>query len=187
MDLSQYMVAFDVRAIADIMKLYAKLKVPFDLISIHDVYSLNDFGISDYPKFAGWSLNFHHVPVANLQLEVPIYKVAIANQPKIINHLARQIHSDLFRVTRSRRELLELMPSGVSKATGIIAASQFYDLPLANVIAFGDEENDLEMLKTAGIGVAMGNAVQAVRQAVTRHTLTNDQDGLTEFLEAYFK
>lgn len=54
------------------------------------------------------------------------------------------------------------------------------------VCAFGDHENDIEMLRMAGIGIAMGNALQSVKQAADTVTKNNDDEGVAEFCEAYF-
>ena len=54
------------------------------------------------------------------------------------------------------------------------------------MIAFGDNENDLEMLEGAGIGVAMGNSKQYVKDAANEVTGDNDHDGVAEFLERFF-
>ena len=52
-------------------------------------------------------------------------------------------------------------------------------------IAFGDGGNDVNMLETAGIGVAMGNASEAVKAFAGRVTLSNEEDGVADFLEKY--
>lgn len=54
------------------------------------------------------------------------------------------------------------------------------NLSSENLIAIGDEENDLSMIKLAGIGVAMGNAVPAVKEAAQRVTSDCDHDGVAE-------
>lgn len=51
------------------------------------------------------------------------------------------------------------------------------------VIAFGDEANDVEMIRNAGLGIAMGNAVPAVRAVADRVTLSNEEDGVAAALE----
>lgn len=57
------------------------------------------------------------------------------------------------------------------------------NLSSENLIAIGDEENDLSMIKLAGIGVAMGNAVSAVKEAAQRVTSDCDHDGVAEAIE----
>ena len=53
----------------------------------------------------------------------------------------------------------------------------------AEVIAFGDAQNDRTMLEWAGVGVAMGNAVDEVKAAADHVTLSNDEDGIAVALE----
>jgi hydroxymethylpyrimidine pyrophosphatase-like HAD family hydrolase len=53
------------------------------------------------------------------------------------------------------------------------------------VMAFGDSENDLTMLKAAGTGVAMGNALPEVKAAADIVTLSNDEDGVAALIEKY--
>ena len=52
-----------------------------------------------------------------------------------------------------------------------------------SIIAFGDDHNDVGMLKLCGTGVAMGNAIEEVKKAADFVTLTNDEDGVAAFLE----
>ncbi len=77
-----------------------------------------------------------------------------------------------------------LMAAGVSKALALAALATRWGLDMAGVVAFGDDLNDLEILRASGLGVAMGNAPPAVRRAANRVTLTNDEDGVAVTLEA---
>ena len=52
----------------------------------------------------------------------------------------------------------------------------------SRVIAFGDGDNDVEMLRTAGVGVAMGNATDRLKRVAERTTLSNDQLGVVKAL-----
>ena len=56
------------------------------------------------------------------------------------------------------------------------------DLPLAATVAFGDHQNDIAMLRAAGVGIAMGNAVPEALAAADRVTLSNDEDGVAAAL-----
>jgi len=79
----------------------------------------------------------------------------------------------------------ELVAPNVSKWSAIKSLLHDYRLHPNEVVAIGDGPNDLEMLKYAGTGVAMGNAseqVQATADFVTSH---HEQDGLAEFIERY--
>jgi hydroxymethylpyrimidine pyrophosphatase-like HAD family hydrolase len=53
------------------------------------------------------------------------------------------------------------------------------------VVAVGDNLNDLEMLRTAGLGVAMGNAPEALKSAADAVTRTNDEEGVRDVIERF--
>ncbi|MDO5425387.1 MAG: Cof-type HAD-IIB family hydrolase [Eubacteriales bacterium] len=65
-----------------------------------------------------------------------------------------------------------------SKALGIRALLEYYGLGWQDVVAFGDSMNDVEMLKEAGLGIAMGNAVPALKDAADFVTKRIDEDGV---------
>ena len=58
---------------------------------------------------------------------------------------------------------MKLLKADLNKAVGLKKASDYYNIPAERVIAFGDEDNDLEMLEYAGRGIAMGNAIDKVK------------------------
>lgn len=66
----------------------------------------------------------------------------------------------------------------VSKAGGLQMLCDYFGVPASNTIAFGDSMNDLEIIQAAGIGVAMGNSVEALKQAADYVTTDIDQDGI---------
>lgn len=90
-------------------------------------------------------------------------------------------------VTFSMSEgLLEVAAPGVTKALGVELLGKYYDVPQAETICFGDMPNDIEMLRWAGLGVAMGNARLEVKAAADHVTTTNDEGGVAEVLERWF-
>ena len=56
-----------------------------------------------------------------------------------------------------------------------------------DTISFGDGQNDLSIIKFAGLGVAMGNAVEELKNAANEVTLSNDEDGIAVVVERYLK
>jgi hydroxymethylpyrimidine pyrophosphatase-like HAD family hydrolase len=84
------------------------------------------------------------------------------------------------------RGLVEVSPPGITKATGLAEVAQRHGVPAADVVAFGDMPNDLEMLRWAGHGVAMGNAHPALLEVADEVTATNAEDGLALVLERWF-
>lgn len=82
--------------------------------------------------------------------------------------------------------LIEISAAGVTKATGLAEVSAAAGIAAADVVAFGDMLNDLEMLRWAGHGVAMGNAHPLLRGVADEITATNADDGLALVLERWF-
>jgi len=82
--------------------------------------------------------------------------------------------------------LVELASPGVTKATGLADVAERLGVDPDDVIAFGDMPNDMEMLRWAGHGVAMGNAHPAVREVADEITASNSEDGLALILERWF-
>ena len=80
---------------------------------------------------------------------------------------------------------LEILHANSNKGNALQYLCEYYKIPLANTLAFGDEDNDIEMLKTAGVSVAMANAKDHIHAVAQHRTLTNDEDGVADFLEKH--
>lgn len=79
--------------------------------------------------------------------------------------------------------LLEVFDRQVSKWTAIHRLAQEQGIPRERVAAIGDEVNDVAMIEGAGLGIAMGNAVPAVKAAARAHTASNAEDGVALAIE----
>ncbi len=80
---------------------------------------------------------------------------------------------------------LDLAPEGVSKASGLTYLCDRLGINSADVLAVGDGNNDIEMLKWAGLGVAMGHAPSALLEVADEVTGSIDEDGLVDVLRRY--
>lgn len=89
------------------------------------------------------------------------------------------------KTTRWHPEFLDVLPSAGGKDRGMDALLRHFNIPLDQTIAFGDGENDLSMLRHAGIGVAMGSASPEVCQAADYVTGTVDESGVFRALEHF--
>ncbi|EMG27267.1 hypothetical protein X560_2184 [Listeria fleischmannii 1991] len=78
---------------------------------------------------------------------------------------------------------VEIVKHGIHKAVGIQKAAKSLQIDSKDIIAFGDEANDLQMLDYAGTGVAMGNAIPAAKNVADAVTLSNEDDGIAIYLE----
>ncbi|MFJ5922822.1 HAD family hydrolase [Kitasatospora sp. NPDC092948] len=97
---------------------------------------------------------------------------------------ARAVVGPLAEVTRSSPiPLIEISAPGVTKASSLARWCAQHGIDAAEVVAFGDMPNDLEMLAWAGQSYAVANAHPLVLASVTRHTAGNDQDGVAAVIE----
>ncbi len=81
---------------------------------------------------------------------------------------------------------LDIAPDGVNKATALAEVAAGFGVSAADVLAFGDGQNDIEMLRWAGRGVAMGDATDEVKAAANDVTKTIDDGGPAAELRAWF-
>jgi hydroxymethylpyrimidine pyrophosphatase-like HAD family hydrolase len=81
---------------------------------------------------------------------------------------------------------LDIAPDGVNKATGLQVVSERTGIPPERVLAIGDGRNDIDMLRWAGVGVAMGQAPEEVVEAADETTGTDLQDGVAAVLDRRF-
>ena len=82
----------------------------------------------------------------------------------------------------SRHSDLELLPNGASKGNALRELSKFLRIPIEETIAIGDERNDVSMIKTAGIGVAVKNATIEPKTHANYITDEDSYKGVEEIL-----
>lgn len=106
------------------------------------------------------------------------------NQVKKIRKHLSEVHAEVIehRSWGAPFPVIEIVKNGLNKAVGLKKVSEYYQIPPKRIIAFGDEDNDLEMLDYAGFGVAMGNAIDEVKTVANELTLSNEEDGIGHYL-----
>jgi Cof subfamily protein (haloacid dehalogenase superfamily) len=87
-------------------------------------------------------------------------------------------------VTSSRDNFLELMEPGVNKWEAVKAVAESYNIKPEEIMCIGDSNNDLAMIKNAGVGVAVGNAKDSVKEHAKIVTASNNDDGVAMVVEA---
>jgi len=102
------------------------------------------------------------------------------------NYLKMHFPNEL-NIYRSKDTYLEIASKKISKLSALsFLLEKKYDISLPEVIAFGDNYNDIEMLKGVGLGVAVGNAKEEVKKVANQITLSNLEDGVADILEDVF-
>lgn len=112
----------------------------------------------------------------------------IQADPRMVDPIRRHLEELHAEVIDHRRwgapfHIVEIVRHGLHKAVGIDAVSKWMNIPKDRIIAFGDEDNDLEMIDYAGTGVAMGNAIDQLKSIADEITDTNNDDGISRILE----
>lgn len=91
-----------------------------------------------------------------------------------------------YKMFKSQAQLVEFTNPHINKELGLEYYCEKYGYELSHVLSFGDNDNDFEMVKAAGVGVAVENATDKVKAVADHITLTNDEEGVYQFLQSYF-
>lgn len=117
-----------------------------------------------------------------------IYKVCFIDKPEKIIEKRKQISKEIlekYEITSSVPEYLEIVKKGIKKSEAIKVVMEKYDIKQEEVMAIGDGENDIEMLNFAGLGIAMENASDFVKEFANNVTSSNNNDGVANAIEKY--
>ena len=116
--------------------------------------------------------------------ELPRFDVQrIRIQAEDINLNDFMTEETIFFVTNDGTAII--LNKNATKEHALIKASEYFNIPLADIIAFGDDINDMNMLKIAGTGVAMGNALDSVKEIADFITENNDNEGISIWINKY--
>jgi Cof subfamily protein (haloacid dehalogenase superfamily) len=164
-----------------------------DYLYVNDVYSgmldLPDgaFNIIEYEARGG---NFKLSEIDDLAAfaTFPINKILIAAQPEYLQKIAPALHApfdEIVTAAFSAPFYFEFTDKGIDKAKALNTVFPEMGIHSENIIAFGDGHNDRSIIEYAGIGVAMGNAVDALKEIADDVTLSCDEDGIAAGFEKY--
>lgn len=118
----------------------------------------------------------------------PIAKCLIVGEAERLAVLEKEMYEhlkDCMGVFRSEPYFLELVPKGIDKAQSLSVLLKELNMSKDDLIAIGDGFNDLSMIKFAGMGIAMQNAQQTVKDNAKFITLSNDEDGVAYAVEKF--
>ena len=124
------------------------------------------------------------------RLKDPIHKVLLTGKPEYVASIEeefKQPFGDSLSIYRSAPFFIEVMAQGIDKAASLDRLAQSLGIKQEEVMAFGDGYNDLSMIEYAGLGVAMENAVEGVKQRANVITKSHDEDGIAYILSQEFE
>lgn len=112
------------------------------------------------------------------------------DNPEVVTRIAnilKEKFSTMAEIMISQPTCMDIAPKNCTKGTGIKNLAKIFNLATEDFMAFGDGENDIEMLKTVGHPVIMENAQEILKQQFNRVTSSNLEDGVAKYLENFFK
>jgi Cof subfamily protein (haloacid dehalogenase superfamily) len=123
-------------------------------------------------------------------LSTPAVKLLVrkagARSAEMAAELAKHVGIEGDITYSTNNGLIEIVPVGVNKATGVAEIARPLGIPDSDIVAFGDMPNDVPLLLAAGLGVAMGNAHPEAIAAADEVTASNAEDGVARVLERWW-
>ncbi len=173
----------------------------FTVSEVRKLYEALDHYAENFVTYGHGTINCkvpnHRIETSSKIMNAEITTDILVNSPKVVlqdevetisaiypkvKDVVREIDST-YNVFRSVPHLIEITPYNSDKASGLKKLFEVENLDLDSLIAFGDGENDLTMLEFAHVGVAMGNAMDEVKNVADLITDTNDNDGIVLMLK----
>lgn len=118
-----------------------------------------------------------------------LHKLMLIGETDKIDRLEPQLRSQYgadLHIYRSNAFIIEVCPMGVTKRTAVEFVQQKMNVARENIMAIGDNMNDLAMLEYVGLGIAVENAKPAVKEIANDITATNLEFGVAKALQKYF-
>ena len=161
--------------------------------------ALIDVKKEHYEKADKYAANIHSLDmIRNLRTPVPELKKCIGERASDVQKIQAffkdmQLRAEMLKtlpdefpdlvVTTSIVNNIEINSKDATKGNALKKLAEYLDIPISQTMAFGDDFNDITMLKTAGIGVAMGNADEKVKQVADLVTDGCDNSGVAHAIK----
>ncbi|WP_367380649.1 sugar-phosphatase [Stenotrophomonas cyclobalanopsidis] len=147
----------------------------------------------DISRYTVIDSHLSHVPLSYRRVEdmdpsMSFIKLMMIDEPEVLDAAIGRLPAELterFAVLKSAPFFLEVFDHHAGKGPSLQKLAEHLGIDRANVMAIGDQENDLTMLQFAGTSVAMGNAIDAVKAVARFETSTNTEDGVAKAIERF--
>ena len=145
-----------------------------------------------FPNLNDWVDRYHRIE--NLPLDTTpwreikekwkkaLFVINVENMPIVIDAVEKSGYRNDFDFVRSCANYYEMLPKGVNKGIGLEKLSEITGISKEKIIAIGDNENDIEMIGYAGLGVAVGNATESVKEISDIVTVTNNESAVAKII-----
>lgn len=166
-----------------------EMGVHFQIETTKEIFVTNK-NISKYTVFEAQLVNLpiKSITPEDVTKETDITKMMYVDEPDKIELAQENLPQSIknrMKVVRSTPVFLEFMNHNAGKGNALQSLTESLNLQPENVMAIGDQGNDLSMIEYAGLGVAMGNGIQADKDAAQFVTKTNAEDGVAFAINQY--
>lgn len=166
----------------ELEKLSHKLDTNFQIETADYIYATN----RDLSPFSIAESYLVKMPIKvrepnEIDESIEVVKAMLIANPDVIDKAFKEIPKDLFNrfsVVKSTPVFIEFMNKKSSKGNALDSLAKDLNLTADNIMAIGDQNNDMTMIKYAGTGVAMGNAVDELKEVANKVTKTNKENGV---------
>lgn len=174
----------------DLEAISRKVNLHFNVISNDRIYTSN----KDIGKYTMYESNILSMPLSYRTPEemrnIDLIKAMYVDEPEVLDKAISQ--QEYFANIKKKLTLVKTSPvyyeayaKGISKGNALKTLGNILKITPAETMAIGDEENDLSMIEYADVGVAMGNAIEHVKQIANYITEDNDHDGVAKAINMF--
>jgi Cof subfamily protein (haloacid dehalogenase superfamily) len=146
-----------------------------------DIYQIYEPVAAEVIEVGSWEKVFNRIADVNKCLVVEMIKYQNLIE---LEEIFRQEVGQFADILFTSRHLLEVLPKGITKVTGIQKLIENMGITMKDVMVFGDYDNDVEMLQQAGLGVVVANGSEAARENADLIIEACDENGPAKFLDA---
>lgn len=121
-------------------------------------------------------------------IQYPVNKCLMTGKHEVLSEMEKKLkakYNSLLSIYFSEPYFLEIMPQNIDKAQSLLKLLNTIGISSDEMICCGDGFNDISMIETAGLGVAMANAQDVVKDAADYITLSNDDDGILHVIKKF--
>lgn len=172
--------------VAHSLKVFEDYHMPVVLEGPQYIYvRQEDFLLDPYVKYLRNELGEDLKEIYEDTSKIVINKMSAEMNQASIEEVRQALGAEFDLIVHEGEKVLEMIPAGYSKATGIQKVCEILNIPWENTYAFGDSENDLDMLEYVAHGIAMGNGTPNAKKAAEFVTTDIEEDGIQNGLLHY--
>ena len=154
-----------------------------DTAGVEIVVQRGGFNYSNHDFRLKWPWVKGYIPTDFKDLDVEIEKIyADVERPEALALIQKHLPDDLY-ISVARDNVAMIMHKEATKSKAVAALARYWGIPAENIVAFGDDLNDIDMLQYCGLGVVMESGLDEAKAVADEICDSNENDGMARWLE----